>query len=518
MTDPIAEGARRFQKVVTEAFGSCPQFAPACDWPSLWMIDGLSYHLRYRNDWSKHEESFFNDLCAMIAQVVLASWKTFHADCALKQTSTGIECIATLKKGLFSNTEYVLPINQALRGILQQPSSPFPVLGKQLVMASDKTNLVGLFILGACLGMSPYGKGPWSDKAPGELQDHLDRAVPFLADTTASFHQRVFGNGSGADPALYRHHLVWPPANYHMDYCHSVAMYGIVDYENETCKRLSAGDLLNLAKFPDDAVAGGAIVLLLSRLTAETLKREFIELTFDMVATGAGAYRAVAIECAQKDGRAIDWLATRDEARFVLEKRVHLLPLLHLDFKTCMNQEYRPLVESLVNMNIEEAQGMIDKYSSLGPDYLFQKGMLDKIQGKHEPAAATFSDLATKYPEYRNPDYLNEYGMACLNIKQTDKAIELLREAAAQPTPHGRAISNLGWALMCKEQLDEAMPVLDRAVETSDQVVTALLNRLCVHFRAGRVEQCEKDVDAALKLTPYSRRVLNHVARRMFME
>lgn len=509
--ETVRQISTRFRKSLAERLEIFPNISIGLDWPSMSALDELCYHLRYRNNWSAEEVAFLNGVSAIVGELTYACWRTFHKEIQLRETPSGIECIANLSKGLFSSSRYILPITQSLRKILQEPQNPFPVLGKQFIIASDQTNFVGSYALGTCLGMSSYGQGEWAEKLPGDLSEHLEKAVPYLAETTEMYYNRLYGHNSHINHMLFESNLIWPPEAYHGDFCSNTAAEGIIDYEKNLNGHLNKETLLNLAKFPDRTISDGAIVLLLSRLSSESLNKEFTEICFNQISSSSSGYRQVAIDIANKEGRQIDWLVSKDKSRFLLEKRLNVLPILHLSFETCLRSENKDLVNSLVAVDLQKAIEQLKSRIDDGPEYLFQKGMLHKVQQQTEQVEEVFRAVEKKYPQFQSGEFFNERGMNALNLNQNRRAIDLLKTAVSAGDPFGRALSNLGWAYISVQEYEEAIKVLNRAVAQSDFVVTSLLNRAFAFKESGREDLARQDIEKAVSLYPYDRRCISNV-------
>lgn len=514
--DSIIKRSTLFRKSLRNKLRDYPGISINLDWPSMSALDDLCYHLRYRKTWSPEETEFFNGVCAQIAEFVYTCWHTFHDRVEARNTSSGIECLATLRKGLFSKSHYILPITQALRVILQEPMSPFPAFGRQYLVASDQTNFIGTFALGACLGISPYGEGPWADKLPGELGNHLKKGVPYLAATTAAYHVRLFGAERGITHNLFSSQLIWPPAGYHGDYCSSTAADGICGFEARAGFQLSNDTLMNLVKYPDWTISSSAIVLLLARVTTSDVRKELTEICSQDLVTSAAGYRRVAIEIARKEGNLIDWVTTRDKARFLLEDRLYLLPMLHLPYESCIKPENRELVNSLVDMDLPKAMDQLQGKTSEGPEYLFQQAMLHQAQRQFEKTEDVFRDIERRHPDFRYSEFYNEWGANALNLKEADRAVNLLETAANTGDRFGRTLNNLALAYIAVNNHEKALVILNRAVECSDLAVTSLLNRAYVNQSLGNSHLAKQDIAEAVSLYPYNRRCISNVMRNYY--
>jgi len=267
---------------------------------------------------------------------------------------------------------------------------------------------------------------------------------------------------------------------------------------------------------PNETISSGATILCVARMSGKNITRDLIEHYFNIISPNAGSIRHVANELSLKSGKDLDWLRTKDIERFKFEKRIWLLPILHLRCETCIKSEMKELTEALIHINIDKAKKLIEDYVNEGPEYLFQKAMLFKVQHDYEKAEYLFDHIEKRYPEYSYGEYLNERGMNFLNLKNTTKAIHMLSRAVEIDDLNGRAISNLGWAFLSSSQYDKAKPILDKAIHKSDMIVTSLLNRSHLFYEIGENNFAEEDLKKAVNLCPYDRRCVNNVIKKYY--
>ena len=110
----------------------------------------------------------------------------------------------------------------------------------------------------------------------------------------------------------------------------------------------------------------------------------------------------IAYKLAKDRGLNIDWLEKKDQFRFKYEKITHLLPLIYLDYETCVSTEYEELVTSLLNFDINKAQRLLNSITNKSAEIMFQEAMLDKVQGKYQEAQEKFKNIESTYPDYKN--------------------------------------------------------------------------------------------------------------------
>lgn len=511
----LLEG-KRFRQLWAERLADYPHLIPDLTWESLWGLDYFCYFMRYRADWESREQEFIRGLSAHYAEFIFSCWTNLSIEVTVVDSNLGIACVAVIKPGFFRRKTYVLPVQQVITHILQQRRDPFMAIGLQWMIASDNTNFLGSFALGACFGVSPYGVGEWAEQAEEKFYEHVDRILPVLAHSTAKYYQRVNGlEGAGADQNFYVHNLLLPPTGSANDDYGKQAAEGILAYEKLLGRELSIDELLNLAKFPDDTVSAGAIVLLLIRVTEENLPALFVEMCFNRVSTVAAGYRSAALAVAAGEGMKLDWRKTRNRARFDLERRISLIPLIYLEFEQCLTPMYYDLVTALIELDVSGALLEMENLRPANPELLFQQGMLYKVQQRFLEAEECFVQLRLRYPEYRNTEFFNEYGLNCLNKGNLSQTIDLL-EMAMEGETNGRAFNNLAWAYICNGDLEKALLTLQKAIDESDYRVAALLNRSYLYELLGDMDKSRADQRQAVRYYPYNRRCVLSVMREYF--
>lgn len=508
--------SEHFRQLWGERLKDFPHLIPDATWESLWTLDYFCYFLRYRTDWETLEQEFIRGLSAHFAEFIFYCWKSLGKEIAVVDSSMGIACVAVIKPGIFRRKTYVLPVQQVITSILQEERDPFMAVGLQWMIASDNTNFLGSFALGACFGISPYGVGEWAEQAEEKFYEHVDLITPVLAQSVANYYQRVYGAGSaGADPDFYGYDLLVPPVGHSTENFGKRAAESILAYEKQQGQELSMDELMNLAQLPDDTISNGAIVLLLIRVTEENLPPLFVEMCFNRVSTLASGYRTAALAVASEAGIKLDWRKTRNRARFDLERRISLIPLINLEFEQCIAPANHDLIEALIRLDVPAALLEMENMRLATPELLFQKGMLYKVQQRFEEAEDCFQELRLRFPEYRNIEFFNEYGLNCLNKGNLSETINFL-EMAVEGETYGRAFNNLAWAYICNGEMEKALLTLHRAIEDSDYRVAALLNRSYLYELLDDMEKSREDQRRAVRYYPFNRRCVLSVMREYF--
>src|SRR5690606_24665661 len=112
--------------------------------------------------------------------------------------------------------------------------------------------------------------------------------------------------------------------------------------------------LWTLARCAEPTLSAGAVVALLSRITAAEAPRGLAEVTFSF-AHEAPAMRAAINDLSRENGTELDWLVTGDRDRFEFERRFHMLPAVWLPWEVVTDPSLRPLVEALLAFDTDKA-------------------------------------------------------------------------------------------------------------------------------------------------------------------
>jgi tetratricopeptide (TPR) repeat protein len=124
--------------------------------------------------------------------------------------------------------------------------------------------------------------------------------------------------------------------------------------------------------------------------------------------------------------------------------------------------------------------------------------------GQFDAALTEFQTALAIYPDY--PDALEYSGLIESRRGHDQQAFELLERAffftRKESTRYGERAVNLAAMLMKVGQSDEAMSLLNRAIEVAPGNARAWANRAVIHYWRGDVESARADAETALRADP----------------
>jgi Tfp pilus assembly protein PilF len=122
-------------------------------------------------------------------------------------------------------------------------------------------------------------------------------------------------------------------------------------------------------------------------------------------------------------------------------------------------------------------------------------------QGNLEQAESLFKKILTKKPN--NPDILNKLGELSCQLANYDLAVKYIRKAIQlRPADIAAAYGNLGYALLKKEQLDEAVACFHKALQINPNYPDAYYNLgLTLHTKKN-IDEAITCYQKALRLNP----------------
>lgn len=129
---------------------------------------------------------------------------------------------------------------------------------------------------------------------------------------------------------------------------------------------------------------------------------------------------------------------------------------------------------------------------------LYEQGLESVRANKHEAAVTKFLGAIAQFPQF--PQALNELGLQYLVLKQTDRAIQTLRNAVKLvPDAYGPRL-NLGKALYTNNQVAEADTEIRAAVKANDTDWQGHFWLGLISIGLRRLNEAEKELRRSLEL------------------
>lgn len=350
-----------------------PKYHLDFTWPSVGIVDLLLRPYRGRTLTAADDDVILG-AAAYLGGLAHDSWNTFFdkPDVELLfAVQPAPEILLRASGGSFAKARpYTVPIVSALKRLLRDTGPTFPFFERASRPRSGSSNIISPFTAGLVCGLSPWGEGPWRDLSAGSFRN-LMAADDLLSRSSADRYARLFpSEPHGADPELYRHHLVLPPPFHEEQIPYERALAGFARYVN--AREISGGRLIqlcqNLLQSPDDTIATAAFGLL--GAIAETATPRLLAAA-EAFGAHTASLRPVVFTARALLGRTEDWLmalndGARDEAlRLVLlDASIGLLPHLLFDPSFLDDPDLFPLLHHLSWGELPEARSYLELYLS----------------------------------------------------------------------------------------------------------------------------------------------------------
>jgi tetratricopeptide (TPR) repeat protein len=516
---------------VTSIFSVAPTLRLDWSFPSLGVIDNLTYPLRGRGGFTEAEERLLR-LCSLyLARVAGDVWRNFGCEVNITERNAGVTLHA-LSGPLLDGDGCALSVEAELRRLLQNLPQPVPVLGNFERYVAPSHNLVSLFGLGVVTGLSPFNEGNWSSVPLNDFKDMLDKALLFLAQRCVQRYEQLHPDEmTGQVGDFYLNGLLYPPTG--MEERTPCLQSAKRILEQAISFGLSPQKLepffLNLAKSPDEHMSGiGYCLLAASQLTGTVPKisRELMAVG-ESVTPYAAQLRPAVMNVLNLER---DWIAAEDhqaadETKLEAERAAGLLPWFYVSGAVLrLKSEYprmRDALAALVVLDMDNSLKNFDDLVAEAPgviEFRLQRMYLDQLRGDVERLERGVKALATEPGAEDEPRLWLLSGFTSLARGKIEDALRQLKHATgicrSSDPRYGECANAYGWALILGGDFQEAKIELERAAKFSTQPLTALLNLSFARQQLGSSEAAESAVFEAASLAPSERRVFANLLQR----
>ena len=162
----------------------------------------------------------------------------------------------------------------------------------------------------------------------------------------------------------------------------------------------------------------------------------------------------------------------------------------------------------------DEAFRLLDEGSSRRPELLFDLGAMLEVTGQWERAEQAFLEALESRPD--NPWLLNYLGYSWADRNENlDEALDLINRALERTPNDGMVIDSLGWVLYRLGRYDEAVVELERAVglEPAEAVIIDHLGD--AYWKTGRRHEARFQWRHVLTLAPDDENLADAVRQKL---
>ena len=530
--DTVTEQVAQFKTWWEPYLVVSPKLALDGTWPSVGVLDLLTFHLRLRStgDWT--HAAIVKGVAAYIAVLAHDCWLKFGAEPRAFVNDSGV-CIETLRGPFLKEGQrQFIAIEKELRRALKTLPSPFPVIGDYKKLISIEQNMMSLFALGVCSGLSPFGDGPWNEQTPESFEGPLSKTLIHLASTSATHYERLFPDEPlGQVGELYLEKLIYPPMLMDEELPAWGAVQGMIGFftqyqvPRDTMQAVSH----NLAMSPDELISLAGFAMYAAVLEGEP-SAEMLAIVQGRQRTN-GLLRPAMIAAREALGLGKEWIGQEeysDEvgARFVIEKKLGFLPWISIS-KAKLRESFADLrfqsaLAAAIDFDLENAITLTDAILEESPDDIelrIQRVCLEALLPNSRESVykmlRSFSSEPAALAEPRFHDLMGTCLVALEDVEGAKKSFKTgIELTQTKPTMLAEFQNNLGWVLMMNREYSLALEQFEQALKVFPRSVSYLLNKGHSLWRLEREEEMKAVADDLVTLGPTNRSVFSILISR----
>ncbi|MCB0321995.1 MAG: hypothetical protein KDD69_00430 [Bdellovibrionales bacterium] len=497
-------------------------------WPSLGVIDLLTFCTRDRETLLSALEPMMKGCAAYLAVQVGRCWKRFCDDVSFEETADGIAVIGRGGEFIPEGERLRYPVEKEFRQVLEAVPNPLPMFKRFDIPLAGEGNVVSLLGLSMAIGLGPAVQGPWENYQPGEQTPWVDAVVRQIAGECASHYGRVFPDEPvGQVAELYLAGLLYPPPLYG----ERLPFFRAVEQFLELFKeyRFSAGAVrqfgYNLSRSPDPILSSMGLVL--SGALAETMPPPEVLAAAWTKGRYMGLLRPAMVRFRKGFLELSDWVPTglqseQDELRFAIESEMGFLPWLQLDPGRLKAGDYNrlmPIVSAACDFNLQAGIKAIDEILEQEPEDLslrIQRVKFETIGGDIERAERMLGSLVSEPGASRYPRLFNLWGQCLLAKSDPEGAkrrfLEGLKAAEKVPLLAAELANNAAWSGILLGETEQPLALIEQGLEATPCPVTLLLNKAAILWELRDFDSIRETRLRVFELAPCDRRVFASLA------
>jgi len=517
-----------------ESLSSSPVLELDGTWPSVGVLDLITFPLRARGDLDARDLEFISGCAAYLAELSERCLGLTGANVLVRVGDEGVE-LQVAGGPVREGETFVVRVEQDIREFLRLVPPSFPVIGDFSRVMGFESNYFSAYAIGLVTGYSPSGDGSVPNrKAPGN-EERLEFVVKELSRQSGAYYQRIYPDESlGQVAELYLNRLIFPPLFMKESMPGLGAVQGMLEFFEEF--NVPAKGMLrlshNLSLSPDELISSAGIAFFAA--LSDTIPPPQIIAAANAKGLDVCLLRRAMLDVREALGLRGDWIdapefTEEDSRRVQIEKELGLLPWLCLGEKRLSGLVSEPwlrgFLQALASIDLPQAMRIADDFIDENPrdiEMRVQRIYLDVVRGDLERAVAEAEVLSTEPESETDPEFYHIWGVSALNRGDIPTAVKQLRTAfrfvGDRPLFKAEIANNLAWALIHTGDYIKALEVLDYGIEHSLCPVTMLLNKAYALHSLGREEEAMKiHTERLMKLAPTDRRVASGLVFRQMI-
>jgi hypothetical protein len=533
IADEVIALAKNLQQELQVIFADQPRYQLDFSWPSVGVLDNLTFNLRGKEKLSDQEYALLNGVASYLAGMAHDSWILFSDSQTITLDLVRFEnerpqVIITVKGGEYlpSKEQFSVNVTRALETILRSPQIPFPHFEQATRPLHPEENVISPFALGLLSGLTPYGEGRWKELTMNDFQENIIKVVEHLSVSSAKHYATIYPNEEfGASPELYAAGVIFPPLYYNEPLPALRGVNGFFDFCNDSERKVSPAALRKLAKnlalSPDESCAAvGAAVI-----AACGDEEPFLEnLLIVRAQSKLERLRGATVVARDFLGKIPDWIELIGQDKldqalpiFSLERELGLIPFFRVPLQSLYHQEFYPLIRALAWSNLDEAEILsAGLYSEAVTPYMFSyllQGAYISFFKRNYEQVLNRLDLLSNYLQsataYERALFFEIVGLVKFSLGEVEEAGKLFERSIAIGSAGmcQYAAEGMVQCLIRLEKSDIAFPMILKFLQDLPYSYNLKLLKISLLYSMDKKEAGNEELQKILSYGPMRREV-----------
>ncbi len=520
MSKEVEQISENFVKVWNKYLSINPVLLLDYSWPSISVVDLLTFSCRYKKDLSKILDDILIGASAYIGVVAKNCFKDSFDEVTLDNSEFGI--ILKLEK----NSDLTLiEVETLFRKRIEELPNPFPVVEGFETPITFEAPVVSFFCIGLFTAQMP--DVDWSN-VEGFRSDIITNTKKHLANTCEQYLSKLVKKHSFAHLAeFYLNDLIYPP----MMMNETLPLLNSIDkvisyFEEFQISKKVALEIGNYLVLSPDYLLSNLGLILVCALSNKVPSQRVIA-----AAQRKGDYvvflRRAVKKVREFYGIESDWIkdGLKNEEmieQYLVEKSMKFLPWLTLSIDRLEeDKEKNALAYAISRISEYDFEGALefcDKVLDEQPEdteLLIQKIYLKLQLGKLAEVDELLPSLMTAPNVEEILSYFNLLAKISMAKKDFERAYNYFKAGLNIKSKDLMLLTDMqndaAWCCMLLGKRGQALIHLEQGLLTSNCPVTILLNKSSILWELGDFERALKIREDLFQVSPYDRRVFSNL-------
>lgn len=522
------ELAEKLRKSLEDTFCEIPALALDYSWPTVGVIDLITFPLRKKPNLSDLEKELLYMTTAYLGVILSRVWEASKIDHTVQfDELKGGVCIL-FKSEKNTQEEYLLT-NYIHQIFFSMPQKIEVLKGFKRPFVYDGNILSSVF-LGIVLGNSPIGISPLVSKVDKDKTNQpdekslIERAIARLCSEwfTVRYPEMMLAQV----PDLFLQGAVLPPLLYDLEEGISETLDPFISYLNTMKVPLKmVQQLANIfSTCPDEKISYlGTIISLFAYPDYESLPSQIkASLRYHAHLIPAARKTILKYRNASLDSEyLLSEFDKKSASIYEYEKKIGTLPWFYFTSSDLMQKreyEIDNFITSILNFEYDKAYNEISEIVVSYPadiGFRIQHLGLEMLRGDYEYAHELAKILVSEPEIEKRPDFYSLWANCLLKLDEPEIALRYFKSVIACSNCTAElkadALNGIAWCYICLRHEEEAMTYLQEAELMGHNPLTVLLNKAYIYRLDTQNTKSRSTLLKAVSILPFDRRVFSNL-------